>query len=155
MKGNEKVIETLNDLLSDELTAINQYIVHAEMAEDWGYPVLHESAEKRAITEMKHAEKHIARILFFEGRPIVSKLKNIHIGEDVPKMYENDRMSEQEAIEKYNAAIKLCVEVGDNGTKEMLDAILQDEEDHIDYIEGELEKISQMGLAVYLTTLTK
>jgi bacterioferritin len=155
MKGNEKVIETLNDLLSDELTAINQYIVHAEMAENWGYPVLHESAEKRAITEMKHAETHIARILFLEGRPIVSKLKNIHIGEDVPKMYENDRMSEQEAIEKYNAAIKLCVEVGDNGTKEMLDAILQDEEDHIDYIEGELDKISQMGLAVYLTTLTK
>ena len=125
MKGNEKVIETLNDLLSDELTAINQYIVHAEMAEDWGYPVLHESAEKRAITEMKHAEKHIARILFLEGRPIVSKLKNIHIGEDVPKMYENDRMSEQEAIEKYNAAIKLCVEVGDNGTKEMLDAYIE------------------------------
>ncbi len=155
MKGNEKVIETLNDLLSDELTAINQYIVHAEMAENWGYPVLHESAEKRAITEMKHTETHIARILFLEGRPIVSKLKNIHIGEDVPKMYENDRMSEQEAIEKYNAAIKLCVEVGDNGTKEMLDAILQDEEDHIDYIEGELDKISQMGLAVYLTTLTK
>ncbi|HAE86147.1 MAG TPA: bacterioferritin [Anaerolineaceae bacterium] len=155
MKGNEKVIETLNDLLSDELTAINQYIVHAEMAEDWGYPVLHESAENRAITEMKHAEKHIARILFLEGRPIVSKLKSIHIGEDVPKMYENDRMLEQEAIEKYNAAIKLCVEVGDNGTKEMLDAILQDEEDHIDYIEGELEKITQMGLAIYLTTLTK
>jgi bacterioferritin len=96
------------------------------MAEDWGYPVLHESAEKRAITEMKHAEIHIARILFLEGRPIVSNLKAIHIGEDVPKMYENDRMSEQEAIEKYNAAIKLCVEVGDNGTKEMLDAILQD-----------------------------
>ena len=155
MKGNEKVIETLNDLLSDELTAINQYIVHAEMAEDWGYPVLHESAEKRAIQEMKHAEMHIARILFLEGRPIVSNLKAIHIGEDVPKMYENDRMSEQEAIQKYNAAIRLCNEVGDNGTKEMLDSILQDEEDHIDYIEGEQDKISQMGLAVYLTTLTK
>jgi len=155
MKGNEKVIATLNDLLSDELTAINQYIVHAEMAENWGYPVLHESAEKRAIDEMKHAEMHIARILFLEGRPVVSEYKKIYIGQDVPQMYENDRLSEKGAIEKYNTAIKLCVEAADNGTKEMLESILKDEEAHIDYIESQQDKIAQMGLAMYLTTLTK
>jgi len=145
----------LNDLLSDELTAINQYIVHAEMAANWGYPVLHDSAEKRAIDEMRHAEMHIARILFLEGRPIVSNLREVFIGEDVPKMYENDHMSERGAIQKYNAAIKLCQEMGDNGTKEMLDGILQDEEGHIDYIEAQQDKIAQMGLSMYLTTLTK
>ncbi len=155
MKGNKNVLEVLNDLLSDELTAINQYMVHGEMAEDWGYPVLHEAIEKRAITEMRHAEKHIVRILFLEGIPIVSNLKAIHIGADVPKIFANDHAAEQEAIDKYNAAIKVCVEAGDNGTKEMLDAILVDEEDHIDYIETEMSKMEQMGLTFYLSTLTK
>jgi len=155
MKGNKKVLDVLNDLLSDELTAINQYMVHGEMAEDWGYPVLHEAIEKRAITEMRHAEKHIARILFLEGIPMVSNLKAIHIGADVPKMFANDHAAEQEAIEKYNAAIKVAVEAGDNGTKELLDGILVDEEDHIDYIETQLSKIEQMGLAFYLSTLTE
>ena len=155
MKGNTKVLDVLNDLLSDELTAINQYMVHGEMAEDWGYPVLHEAIEKRAITEMRHAEKHIARILFLEGIPMVSNLKAIHIGADVPKIFENDHTAEQEAIDKYNAAIKVAVEAGDNGTKELLDGILVDEEDHIDYIETQLSKIEQMGLAFYLSTLTE
>jgi len=141
MKGNKKVLEVLNDLLSDELTAINQYMVHGEMAEDWGYPVLHETIEKRAITEMRHAEKLIARILFLEGVPIVSNLKAIHIGADVPKIFANDHAAEQEAI--------------DNGTKELLDSILVDEEDHIDYIETEMSKMEQMGLTFYLSTLTK
>ncbi|MFZ3069512.1 MAG: bacterioferritin [Anaerolineaceae bacterium] len=155
MKGNEKVLATLNDLLSDELTAINQYIVHAEMAKNWGYPVLHGTIEKRAIEEMKHAEEHIARILFLDGVPVVSELKAIHIGNDVPTIFANDHASEFEAIQKYNAAIKVSVEVGDNGTKEMLDDILVDEEDHIDYIETEQSKIEQMGLAFYLSTLAE
>jgi len=90
MQGNPKLIDTLNALLADELTAINQYVVHAEMCEDWGYGKLHEIIEKRAITEMKHAEKLIGRILFLGGRPIVSELNKIHIGEDVPKQVEND-----------------------------------------------------------------
>lgn len=155
MKGNEKVLAALNDLLSDELTAINQYMVHSEMCKNWGYPVLHKAIEKRAIVEMKHAETHIERILFLDGSPIVSDLKAIHIGIDVPKIFDNDHAAEKEAIQKYNDAIKLCVQVGDNGTKEILDGILQDEEDHIDYIETEQSKIEQMGLAFYLSTLTE
>ena len=150
MKGNQKVLEVLNDLLSDELTAINQYMVHGEMAEDWGYPVLHEAIEKRAITEMRHAEKHIARILFLEGIPIVSELKKIHIGSDVPKMFANDHAAELEAIEKYNAAIKVAVEAGDNGTKDLLEEILEQEEDHIDELESHQDQIRQMGIANFL-----
>jgi len=155
MKGDPKVIDVLNSLLAEELTAVNQYMVHSEMCDDWGYEKLHKSIEKRAIDEMKHAEMHIARILFLEGRPVVSEYKKIYIGQDVPQMYENDRLSEKEAIEKYNTAIKLCVEAADNGTKEMLESILKDEEAHIDYIESQQDKIAQMGLAMYLTTLTK
>jgi bacterioferritin len=102
MKGNLKLIETLNSLLVDELTAINQYIVHAEMCEDWGYTKLHESFEKRAIVEMKHAEKLIGRILFLEGTPIVTELNKIHIGDNVPKQLENDHKAEEEAIAAYS-----------------------------------------------------
>ena len=154
MKGNEKVIETLNALLADELTAINQYMVHSEMGEDWGYPALHEMVEKRAITEMKHAEKLIGRILFLEGVPIVSSLNKIHIGSDVTTILGNDHEAEFDAIKAYHAAIKLCVEAADNGTKELLDGILKDEESHIDEIESEQSKVEQMGLGLYLTTLT-
>src|SRR5512135_852591 len=130
MKGNDKMLEKLNDLLADELTAINQYMVHSEMCDNWGYERLHEIAEKRAIDEMKHAEKLIARILFLEGIPIVSNLKKIYIGAEVPKQIENDRMSEDGAIKSYNAGIKEARELGDNGTRELLESILKDEEDH-------------------------
>jgi bacterioferritin len=150
MKGNEKIIQQLNDLLSDELTAINQYIVHSEMCADWGYEPLHDAVEKRAITEMRHAEKLIARILFLEGQPIVSQLKKISIGSNVEQQFANDLVAEQGAVEAYNAAIRLAVEVGDNGTRELLESILVDEEEHLDWLEAQQDQIQQMGLQNYL-----
>ena len=150
MKGNEKVIEHLNARLAEELTAVNQYFVHAEMCENWGYERLHAMIRKRAIDEMKHAEKLIARILFLEGRPIVSNLNKMHIGEEVPKMHDNDRLAEEAAIKGYNESIRLAVEVGDNGTRELLESILKEEEGHIDNLEAQLDQIRQMGPQNYL-----
>ncbi len=151
MKGNEKVIEKLNFLLADELTAISQYMVHAEMCANWNLKVLAEVIEKRAIDEMKHAETHIGRILFLEGMPIVSKLNDMHIGADVPAMLKNDHAAEEGAIKAYNEVIKLCAEMGDNGTREILEDILGDEEAHIDWIEAQLDQINLMGVQNYLT----
>lgn len=151
MKGNEKLIEHLNARLAEELTAINQYMVHAELCDNWQYKRLDEVIEKRAITEMKHAEKLIARILFLEGRPIVSNLNKMQIGAEVPKMHEYDRGAEEAAIKGYNESIRLAAEVGDNGTRDLLLSILKDEEDHIDWIEAQLDQIKQMGLQNYLT----
>ena len=151
MKGNDKVIEKLNFLLADELTAISQYMVQAEMCANWGYKHLAETIEKRAIDEMKHAEKHISRILFLEDNPIVSELNKMHIGETVEAFHKNDWEAENGAIKAYNDAIKLAVEVGDNGTREMLESILKDEEDHIDWIEAQFDQIKQMGIQVYLS----
>jgi len=152
MKGNEKLLKTLNGLLADELTAINQYMVHAEMCESWGYSKLHEAVQARAITEMKHAEKLIGRILFLEGKPVVSRLNDIHIGGDVPKMMANDLAAEMRAVKSYNAAIKLATDVADNATKEILDGILKDEDGHVDQTEEQRDQIEQMGLAIYLST---
>jgi bacterioferritin len=151
LKGNDSVIEKLNFLLADELTAISQYMVQAEICDNWGYKELAEAIEKRAIDEMKHAEKHIARILFLEGKPVVSELNQLHIGEDVEAHHKNDWEAENGAIHGYNEAIKLAVEVGDNGTREMLESILKDEEDHIDWIEAQLDQIKQMSIQVYLS----
>ena len=150
MKGNQKILNTLNELLADELTAINQYMVQSEMCADWGYEKLHEAIEKRAIEEMKHAEKLIGRILFLEGIPIVSNLNKINIGATVDAQHKNDQTAEEMAIKAYNDGIKLAVEVGDNGTRDMLEEILEDEEEHIDWIESQLDQIEQMGLQVYL-----
>jgi bacterioferritin len=150
MKGNEKILETLNSLLADELTAINQYMVQSEMCANWGYEKLHESIEKRAIDEMKHAEKLIGRIIFLEGKPIVSNLNKINIGGTIDAQHNNDREAEETAIKAYNDAIKLAVEVGDNGSRDLFEEILEDEENHIDWIESQLDQIEQMGLQVYL-----
>lgn len=150
MKGHEKIIATLNDLLADELTAINQYMVHSEMCEDWGYARLHKLVEKRAIDEMKHAEKLIGRILFLEGIPVVSDLKKIYIGADVEKQYKNDWNAEIGAIKAYNDAIKQASELGDNGTRDFLQSILNDEEEHLDWLETQMEQIKQIGLQNYL-----
>lgn len=150
MQGNEKVIERLNARLADELTAVNQYMVHAEMCENWGYKRLHEAIQKRAIDEMKHAEKLISRILFLEGSPTVSRLNKITIGADVEKMHKNDWKAEETAIKDYNADIRLAVEVGDNGTRELFESILTDEEEHIDWLEAQLDQIRQMGIQNYL-----
>ncbi len=151
MKGNAKILATLNDLLADELTAINQYMVQSEMCDNWGYEKLHKAIEKRAIDEMKHAEKLIARILFLEGTPIVSKLNKINIGADVESQHKNDWTAEQGAVKAYNEGIRLSVELADNGTRDLLDSILKDEEDHIDWIEAQLDQIKQMGIQNYLT----
>ncbi len=152
MKGNPKLLATLNALLADELTAINQYMVHSEMCANWGYGKLHEHFEKRAIAEMKHAEKLIGRILFLEGIPIVSKLKEMHIGKDVAKQLANDHTLEEMAIKAYNAGVKLAAEVGDNATRDILQNILNDEDGHIDGIEELQDEISQMTLSVFLST---
>ena len=150
MKGNERIIAKLNELLADELTAISQYMVHSEMCDNWGYEKLHKADEKRAIDEMKHAEMLIGRILFLEGMPIVSNLNKIHIGAEIAKQHENDRLSEEGAIQSYNDGIKLTAELGDNGTRDMLVTILKDEERHIDWLETQLEQIGQLGLQNYL-----
>jgi bacterioferritin len=150
MKGNEKIIEHLNARLAEELTAINQYMVHAEMCDNWKYERLHKVIEKRAIDEMKHAEKLIARILFLEGRPVVSNLNKLFIGAEVEKMHENDRGSEEMAIRGYNESIRVAVEVGDNGTRELFEGILKEEEDHIDLLEAQLDQIKQIGVQNYL-----
>ena len=150
MKGQQKVIERLNARLADELTAINQYMVHAEMCEDWGYARLHEVIQKRAIGEMKHAEKLIGRILFLEGTPTVSKLNKINIGDDVEKMHKNDWGAEEAAIRDYNADIALVAELGDHGTRELLKSILLDEEEHIDWLDAQLGQIKQIGIQNYL-----
>jgi bacterioferritin len=152
MKGNDKLIETLNQLLSNELTAINQYMVHSEMCANWGYERLHQDFEKRAIEEMKHAEKLIGRILFLEGRPTVSNLGKMSIGADVPKQLAGDRGLEMNAIKAYNDAIVLAGDVGDFATREILEHILQDEDRHVDRIEELQDQISHMTLPIFLTT---
>ena len=150
MKGNEKIIDKLNFLLADELTAISQYMVHAGMCDNWGYKELHDAAEKRAIDEMKHAERLIDRILFLEGTPLVSNLNQMHIGATVPVQHQNDHSAEEGAIQGYNGGIRLAVEVGDNGSRALFESILQDEEEHIDFLEAQLDQISQMGIQTYL-----
>ncbi len=150
MKGNEKVIAALNDLLADELTAINQYMVHSEMCDNWGYEKLHKAVEKRAIQEMKHAEKHIARIIFLDGTPRVDKLNKISVGADVAKQLANDLDAERTAWQSYNAAIVLADEVKDGPTRNMLEEIARDEDDHIDWLEAQLDQIKQMGIENYL-----
>jgi bacterioferritin len=152
MKGDTKILECLNTLLADELTAISQYMVEAEMLENWGLAKLSEMEEKRAITEMKHAEKLIARILFLEGRPVVTKRNEMRIGADVPQQFDNDLAAEMGAIRGYNAGIKLCAEASDNATKLLLEEILKDEDAHVDEIETQKDRVAKMGMQVYLGT---
>jgi bacterioferritin len=152
MKGDPKLIKTLNALLADELTAINQYMVHSEMCDSWGYEKLHKAIEKRAIDEMKHAEMLIGRILFLEGLPIVSELKKLFIGADVPKMFSFDHKAEEDAIKAYNNAIVLAGNVKDFATRDLLQTILNEEDAHMDAIEEVQDQIGQMSLQIFLTT---
>jgi bacterioferritin len=152
MKGEKRIIEALNGLLADELTAVSQYMVHSEICDDWGYGKLHKHFEKRAIDEMKHAEKLIGRILFLEGQPIVSSLNKMNIGAAVDKQLEHDRVAEEGAIKAYNEAIALAGELKDAATRDFLQSILNDEDAHMDGIESLLAQIGQMGLAGFLTT---
>jgi bacterioferritin len=150
MKGNEKILAVLNDLLSDELTAISQYMVHTEMCDNWQFEKLGKVVEERAITEMKHAEKLIDRLLFLDGIPVVSNLKKINIGAKVEVQLANDLVAELGAVQGYNAGIKQAVEAGDNGTRDLLEEILEDEEEHVDWLEAQLDQIDQMGISDYL-----
>ena len=152
MKGNPKLIETLNALLADELTAISQYMVHSGMCENWGYGKLHDHFEKRAIDEMKHAEKLIGRVLFLEGVPVVSRLLAMHIGSEVTKQLENDHSAEEDAIKAYNAAIAVAGDVAEFATRDLLEQILKDEDRHIDKIEEFQDQIKQMTMSVFLGT---
>lgn len=151
MKGNDKIIALLNDQLSDELTAVSQYMVHAAMCANWGYKELHDAIEHRAIEEMKHAEMLIDRILFLEGIPVVSNLKKMFIAADVEGQFKSDHEAESGAIKAYNEGVKLAVSLGDNGTRALLETILKDEEAHIDWLEAQLDQIGQMGIKVYLS----
>jgi bacterioferritin len=154
MKGNERLLATLNELLSEELTAISQYMVHSEMCDNWGYEKLHKSIEKQAIDEMKHAEWLIGRILFLEGTPVVSKLNQMKIGATVPAMLASDSAGEQSAVQMYNKAVIQAREVVDNGTADLLTKILLMEEGHGDWLEQQQDQIKQMGLENYLTNQT-
>src|ERR1039457_6618864 len=155
MKGNEKLIVVLNSLLADELTAINQYMVHSEMCENWGYSKLHKAIRKQAMDEMHHAEWLIERIIFFDSSPMVSKLNTIKIGKTVSEMISNDDKDELEAVRAYNAAIKLAHEVDDQGTVDLLTKILKMEEGHVDWAEIQRAQIEQMGMENYLVNQTE
>lgn len=150
MKGDAKLIEVLNDLLSDELSAVNQYMLHSEMCAHWGFHALHEAIEKRAIDEMKHCEWLISRILFLEGQPNVSNYKEIKIGKTVPDMIAYDTAAEDGAIAAYNKGIALASEVGDEATADLLTEILGMEEDHVDWGEKQQAMIKQIGIENYL-----
>ncbi len=150
MKGNDRAIETLNNLLADELTAISQYMVHASMCANWGYEKLHKTVEKRSIDEMKHAEMLIDRILFLEGTPVMSNLHKMTIGARVEVQLADDRESELGAIKAYNDGIRLTAELGDNGSRDLLGSILKDEERHLDWLEAQLDQIDQVGIQNYL-----
>ena len=155
MKGNDRLLVVLNELLADELTAINQYMVHSEMCDNWGYGKLHKAIEKQAIDEMHHAEWLIQRILFLEGMPIVSKLNPIKIGKNVKDIVANDVEAEYGAVRSYNTAIRLAHEVDDQSTVDLLIKIVKMEEGHVDWAEGQRDQISQMGYENYLTNQTE
>lgn len=151
MKGNSKIIAALNEGLKAELTAINQYFLHGEMCQNWGYDRLYERTKKESIDEMKHAEKLIERILFLEGTPNMSELFPIKVGGNVKAQLENDLSLELDAIARYNAQIRLCTELGDNTTRELIEELLADEEGHVDFIEAQLHQIKEIGIERYLS----
>ena len=150
MKGDAKVIAVLNEVLKAELTAINQYFLHAEMCENWGYEKLATHTRKESIEEMQHAEKLMERILYLDGTPNMSDYFKINIGPDVKAQLQNDLEVEYTAVKRLNRGIALCVQVGDNGSRELLESILTDEEEHIDWLEAQLHAISEMGIENYL-----
>jgi bacterioferritin len=155
MKGNEKVIASLNKALHDELTAIVQYMVQAEICENWGYERLAGATKARAITEMHHAERLIERIIFLDAMPKVNVPLAPEVGETVQKQLEADLASEDGAIREYNEGIALCAEVGDNGSKDLFEALLSDEEKHADFLEAQLHSIKEMGIGAYLSQQLK
>lgn len=155
MKGNERILVALNQLLADELTAINQYMVHSEMCDNWGYGKLHKAIEGQAIDEMHHAEWLIGRILFLQGAPTVSKLNAIHIGSTIVDIISGDEEAEVAAVAAYNNAIALAHEVRDQATADLLTTILKMEEGHVEWAEVQRAQIEQLGLQGYLANQTE
>jgi bacterioferritin len=150
MKGNEKVISLLNEALKAELTAINQYFLHAKMCENWGYLRLAEYNRKESIDEMKHADELMQRILFLDGTPNMTDMYKINVGKDVKAQLESDMALELAAVKRLNEAIAAACEAGDNASRELFERILVDEEHHVDYLEGQLHVIKEIGLPNYL-----
>jgi bacterioferritin len=150
MRGDDDILELLNEVLTGELTAINQYFLHAKMCDNWGYRRLGEKIRDESIEEMKHAETLVERILYLEGVPNLQRLGTLRIGETVPEQLQSDLNVEHAALERLNDGIALCVAKGDNGSRELLESILTDEEEHVDWIETQLETIRQIGVEHYL-----
>lgn len=150
MKGDPKIIAVLSEVLKAELTAINQYFLHAEMCENWGYERMAKHMRKESIEEMHHAEKLMERILYLDGTPNMSEYFKINIGQNVKAQLENDLQVEYDAVKRLNTGVATCVQVGDNGSRDLLEGILTDEEEHIDWLEGQLHAIVEMGIENYL-----
>jgi bacterioferritin len=155
MKGNAKVIETLNEILTGELTAINQYFIHAKMCDNWGYQRLAKKIRDESIGEMKHADEVIERILFLEGVPNMQRLEKVRVGETVHEQLKLDLKLEEVAVPRLNKAIEQAVDVGDNTTRELLEEILVSEEEHVDWLEAQLSLIKQVGEQNYLSQQIK
>jgi bacterioferritin len=151
MRGDAEVIKVLSAVLTAELTAINQYFIHAKMSENWGYPKIAENKRSEAIGEMKHADRVIERILFLEGTPNMQGLNPVRIGENIPEQHAVDLELEIDAVERLNEGIALCREKADNGTRELLEEILHEEEEGIDYLEAQLGIIEEIGKERYLS----
>ena len=150
MKGKPEVLKALQDMLEEELGALNQYFLHGEMCENWGYKLLSKRVKKLSINEMKHAEELIERMLFLEGAPNLSELPKLNIGKDVKQQLENDLALELGAVTDYNEAIATCRKASDNGTADFLKGILAEEEGHVDFFEEQLGLIEQLGMQNYL-----
>lgn len=155
MKGDKQIIDLLNDVLTAELTAINQYFVHAKMMKNWGYDRLAHKEREESIDEMKHADAVLDRILFLEGIPNMQRLNKVNVGENVPEMLKLDLQEEYKAVKRLNDGIKLCRDLGDNGTEDLLMKILVSEEEHIDWLEAQAELMRQVGEANYLAQQIK
>ena len=150
MKGKPEVIEVLAKMLKEELGAISQYFIHAEMCENWGYKKLSDHTKKESISEMKHAEKLIERILFLDGTPNLNDMPKLVVGKDVKQQFENDLALEKNAGAEYNAGTATCRKAGDNASSDLLQAILAEEEDHVDFLEEQLTLIDQVVIQNYL-----
>ena len=151
MQGKPKVIASLNEALKEELTAINQYFLHAEMCENWHYGHLADHIKKESIDEMKHAEALIERILFLDGTPNLTELMKLTVGGNVKDQLESDLKLEIEAVGMYNNAIKVAREEGDNASRELFERLLKDEEAHVDWLEAQVHQIKELGYERYLT----
>jgi len=150
VKGNAKLIEMLNDVLTSELTGINQYFVHAKMCQNWGYRRLAAHSRNESLGEMKHADAVIERILYLDGVPNMQRLGKVRVGETVPEQLKLDLALEVDAVQRLNKGVALAVEVGDNGSRELLEKILVSEEEHIDWLEAQLDLIKHVGVENYL-----